>query len=148
MQGGDGASGAVGLVSILGDYEGRTAGLFNHPGGNNADDAPVPSIAIEYQAEFLGQFRVLLQPIINFSHNAGFFILAFGVEQVELLSNLTAAILVLAGKELDYIARHVHASGSIDSRTEAKPYVSGGQGPRTFRKPETSMRALSPPFTG
>ena len=85
--------------------------------------------------------------LVNLGDNPLLFRLALQIELIQLFRNIFAAGLVFAGEEFNHVARHIHPSGGIDARPQSKSYIAGAEA-RSPVRPETSINALSPPFTG
>src|SRR5262249_54058686 len=114
------------LFAIPRHNQRRPASFFHHARGHDADHATMPALAIEHQAELSGEIGLGGKLVLNLADDPGLFRLTLQVELVELCSNLAAALAVLGRKKFDDVTGHIHASGGVDARADAKPNVAGG----------------------
>src|SRR5689334_6241728 len=87
----------------------------------------MPPFTIKHHTVLSREVRFGGKLLINLSHNARLFCLAFEVELVQLFRYVFAARLVFAGKELNHVASNVHASGGIYARPQPEPDIASGK---------------------
>src|SRR5262249_32925395 len=102
---------------------------------HNTNHAAVPAIAVKDHAESSGEVRRSRQLLFDFFHDTGFFALPLGVQPVEFFRNLPAACRIFAGKQLDDVTGHVHSTGGVDARPQAKTDVTRVEFAAGFCKP-------------
>src|SRR5271165_5355031 len=81
----DGPARAVGFVAIAGNHQRGTAITLDYARGRNSDHSPVPSVAVDHQAEGIEQRGFLLESRIDGIENSALLCLTVAVELVKLV---------------------------------------------------------------
>src|SRR5258708_2706836 len=84
MKGANGSTGTESFRAFAGDDQGRPMIALDHAGRRNADDAAVPAFAIDHDAVSFAQRGVAGDALFYSAEDAAFFLLALGIEPVEL----------------------------------------------------------------
>src|SRR5437867_1428778 len=128
-----GTSGAVRFPTITGEYQSGSPVAFHYTGSDDSNYASVPCLAIHDHAVCISQPRRVLDALVSFLNNARLFGLAFPVQMIKTSGQFSSPRHVLNSKQVDDIASHVHSSGSIQTRRQAKRDVGGSQQSRTIQ---------------
>src|SRR5258706_9050210 len=127
MESTDGAAGPVGFAVFQGNYQRGAAIALDDARGGDADDAAMPAFALDYGAVGGAQRGVVAEALDNGGKDFPLGVLAVSVELVEASGDVAGLRGILGGEEIDDAAGHVHASGGIDARADAKADVGGGE---------------------
>src|SRR5262249_13720227 len=113
MKCGDRSSGTVRFVAVAGEDKRGTPVFLYDPRSSNTDHAAVPAIAFDHHAVSFAKCRVFAYFAVDVVQNAAFFILAFGVELVEVAGDLAGALDVFYAEEFHHFARDIHPPGCV-----------------------------------
>jgi hypothetical protein len=94
----DGAAGAVGDTVFYADHDGRLGGALDDAGGENADDAAVPAVAVNEQQPVDSQLVVRSEADFNGGECGGLGLAALVVEPLELGGQLGGAGRIAGGE--------------------------------------------------
>src|SRR5215469_9400557 len=108
------------LAAIVGEYQGRAAVALNHASRRDADDAAVPSLAINHDAVCIAEFRFLFEALRDGLENSALFFLALAVELVEATGDFFRAYGIFHAEELYNVTGNVHAAGGVQTRRDAE----------------------------
>src|SRR6266481_3445299 len=106
------SSRAVRFVSFTRDDERWPPVAFHHPRRRDANHAAMPAFAIHHYAIRFPQRGLFIKTTKDAVHDAPLFFLTLGVQLVEPAGNLPCSLHVFLIEKVDYVAGHVHASGS------------------------------------
>src|SRR5580692_11307222 len=132
MEAGDGAAGAVGLTVFMTQNECGAACALDHTRGEDAEDAAMPSFAVDDEAALLvdrARSKHGIELDFDLVEHGLFGSAAIGVELIEFLRELAGTVDVACGEELDDIGGNIHPASRIDAWADAEAYVSGSEGP-------------------
>src|SRR5580698_10415135 len=87
----------------------------------------MPALSVHHNAKRVWEGWVLLKTTGDGIEEATFFLLALGVQLIELGRDLAGACGILRAEEFDDIGSNVHATGGIDSGSDAKSDFAGSK---------------------
>src|SRR5437879_13285767 len=109
----DGTPGTMCFIPVTRNHQRRSSIAFHHSCSSNSDDAAVPAVTIDHDAEGLAQRWILLEAMFNFLENAAFFFLAFTIELIQAGCNLASPARVFHAVKLYYVWRPDHVPGAL-----------------------------------
>ncbi len=122
----DGAAGAVGHAVFHTDDDGGLGGALDDAGGEDADDATVPTVAGDDEHFVGGELGFGGEAVFNLAEGLSFGFAAVEVELLELGGELAGAGGVAGGEELDDFCCDVHAAGGVDAGAETEAEIVAG----------------------
>src|SRR5215469_16649172 len=125
----DRAAGAEGFVSLARDHHGRTVVALDDPSRGDADDAAMPSVAVDDDAIGITQCGLSGEALFNAAQDSTFLFLAVRVELIELGRKFSRPGWIFHAEKFNDIASNVHPSGGVDPRSDAKADFAGGRRP-------------------
>ena len=129
----DGAAGAVGDFSLGAvfdaDDESGLGGALDYARGENANDAAMPTVAIDDEETVGNEFGAGRKLCFDDGQCGSFDVATFAIEALEFCGQLGGAMRIARGKELDHVGGDIHAAGGVDARSEAKCDVESGDLP-------------------
>src|SRR5215469_17441393 len=99
----DGATRTMSLALIVRDDQRRTAVALHHPCGRDANDAPVPALAINHDAVGIAQQWLLREALLDGQQNPALGFLSLGIELVEPEGDLAGAPGIFHAEEFDHV---------------------------------------------
>src|SRR6266568_8220712 len=123
----DGSARAVRHTILDADHNCGLGGALYHPRGENANNASMPSIAIDHQQSRSEQFWIGCQPRFNRTECESFSVAALTIEPLQLGGQFLCAAVVARAKELDDVRGDIHSSCRVDSGCEPECNVEAGQ---------------------
>src|SRR6185312_14454659 len=114
VEGGDGATGAVGFAILVRQHQRRFARALDHSRCQNSNHAAMPAVSINDQAA--GFMKVgLIEQSEDFGEGGGFGVAAFGIQPLQLFRNSGGSLRVFGGEKLNNFGGDIHASGGVDA---------------------------------
>src|SRR5882672_9464182 len=100
MEGSDGAAGAVGFSAIVRKHQRRASVALDYTRGRDADDAAMPTVAVDHHAIRVVQRWFLFEAGLDGLQNTAFFFLALAVELIEAPGDFAGALRVFHAEKL------------------------------------------------
>jgi len=123
----NGAAGAVGDAVFNADDDGGPGGALDDAGGKDADDAAMPSLALDDEEAGGGEIEVRGEAGFDGFEGRGLGVAALAVEALEFGGEFGGAVGVAGGEELDDFRGDVHAAGGVDAGGKAEGDVKAGE---------------------
>src|SRR5579871_1659983 len=125
MKSADRASGAERFIPLARDHYCRTVVALDNSRSGNANDAAMPSVAVDDDAVGVTQRGLGSEALFDRAQDSAFFFLPIGVELIELGRKFPRPGRIFHAEQFDDIASDVHAACGIDARSNAESDFTG-----------------------